>query len=316
MAARASGVERPPPLPKSNPAAFRPDARAAWGEVTGVLSLGRFLRARFEGISRAQADVLGLDPAPSRGAGPEDLHVRVWRAQESQRETFVRLLDLTPMWWESVPGELRISERYFIASVSRDRTAPRTADLWTFWETAPPFAAAITNFTRLVLSSGYAFPGTYLLHSSAFVLRDGRAVLFFGPSGAGKSTLGSIVVGAGYEPLSDDLNLVETPEDGRAWVQPFPWAGDFGPRRFHGLPSHRLAGIFRLEKGDRNEVRPLQPAHAVCGLAACSPFVNSEPERYGPLLDALGDLVRRVPVFTLRFRKDPGFLPLVEQALR
>lgn len=269
-----------------------------------------------EGISRTQAQILGIETGPSADPGAVDLRVRVWQAAESQRGTFVRMSDPIPMWWETVPGEIHIAERFFLASVSRDETTPRAADFWTFSETAPGFAAAITNFTRLVLSSGFSFPGTYLLHSSAFALRDGKAALFFGPSGAGKSTLGSFVVGAGYAALSDDLNLVEMPDDQDVFIQAFPWAGDHGPRRFHDIPSYPLGGIFRLEKGDRHEVLPLSQAQAVAGLASCSPFVNAEPGRYEQLLDSLEELVRRVPVFTLRFRKDAGFLNLVEEALR
>lgn len=295
---------------------WNPGARPAWGEVAAVLRLGRFLRAGLEGMSPAQAEVLGVAHGPSPVPTDVDLLVRIWRADESQRGAFVRMSDPTPMTWESAPGEIRISERFFLASVSRGMTTPRTADLWTFWETAPPFAAAITNFTRLVLSSGFSFPGTHLLHSSAFALGNGKAVLFFGPSGAGKSTLGSFVVGAGYEPLSDDLNLVELPDGQGVFIQAFPWSGDHGPRRFHDIPSYPLAGIFRLEKGDRHEVLPLRPAQAVAGLASCSPFVNAEPGRFEPMLESLGDLVRRVPVFTLRFRKDAGFLELVEEALK
>lgn len=287
-----------------------------WGAASGVLGLGRFFRIGVEGLSAAQAAQLGL-PADGPGTGGAlDLRVRVWRARESQRTGFVRASDPVPLRWESVEGELRIAERYFVAAVPPSPGPPREADLWTFWESEPQFPAAMSNFTRLVLSSGYAFPGTHLIHSSAFALGDGRAVLFFGASGAGKSTLGGIALGAGRTVLSDDLNLVEDREGEGTFVQPFPWSGDHGPRRWHDLPSYPLAGVVRLEKADRHEVLPLRPSLAAAGLAACSPFVNAEAGRYDRLLSSLEALVRRVPAFTLRFRKDPGFLDLVDEALR
>lgn len=287
-----------------------------WGSSSGILGLGRFFRVGVEGLSDAQARLLGLANAgPNAGIAP-DLRVRVWRAAESQRSEFVRASDPVPLRWVSVHRELRIAERYFLAAVPPASGPSRQADLWTFWETEPQFPAAMSNFTRVVLSSGFAFPGTHLLHSSAFELGDGRAALFFGPSGAGKSTLGTIVLGAGRTPLSDDLNLVEDREGEGTFVQPFPWSGDHGPKRWHDLPSFPLAGVFRLEKADRHEVLPLRPSLAAAGLAACSPFVNAEPGRFGALLASLEALVRRVPAFTLRFRKDPGFLGLVEEALR
>ena len=299
------------------PAAARGKAvgRVPWGRRSATLQLGRFLKAAFTGLCEGQEEVLtgGVGGAPD-DVPRTDLLVRVWRAEEAQRPEFVRFEDFVPIRWETRSDGLRIAERFFVAAVSP--SLPREADLWTFSDRGPQIAAAVTNFTRVVLSSGFAFPGTYLLHSSAFALKSGKAALFYGPSGAGKSTLGSFVVGAGYSPLSDDLNLVEMPDGGGVFIQPFPWAGDHGPRRWHDLLSYPLGGIFRLEKGERHEVAPLRPAQAVAGLASCSPFVNAEPGRYGQLLDSLEALVRRVPVFTLRFRKDAGFLDLVEEALR
>jgi hypothetical protein len=56
--------------------------------------------------------------------------------------------------------------------------------------------------------------GRMVLHASAVVAPNGRALAFTGPSGRGKSTLAGALLQAGYGPLSDDCLLLERRGDG------------------------------------------------------------------------------------------------------
>lgn len=63
----------------------------------------------------------------------------------------------------------------------------------------------------LVLSGG----GRLVIHASAVVLPDGRAVAFAGPAGAGKSSLAASMALAGCRLVTDDCLLLE--KSGRRW---------------------------------------------------------------------------------------------------
>lgn len=63
----------------------------------------------------------------------------------------------------------------------------------------------------LVLSAA----GRLVLHASAVVLPEGRAIAFAGPAGAGKSTLAASMARAGCAVASDDCLLIE--KRGRTW---------------------------------------------------------------------------------------------------
>lgn len=287
-----------------------------WGGHSRGVSLGHRVFARWEGLSAVQSDLLGPPDPASAPAGGAQLLVKVGRVDGSLRDDLVPLTSEFPVAWSRQGDRLEIRGRYSLATVVIRPTGEGLAEIRTVSDDRREFAESVTNFCRIVLAACYSSSGTHLLHSSAYSYRSGQTALVFGPSGAGKSTVGSIALGAGFEVLSDDLNVVDSRDASGVFVRAFPWSGTYGPRHWHGIPSYRLSGIFRLEQADRHEVEKLGAAQAVAGLAACSPFVNAEPGRYEELLDSLRGLVSRVPAFTLRFRKDPGFLDLVEKALR
>jgi hypothetical protein len=64
--------------------------------------------------------------------------------------------------------------------------------------------------------------GRPVLHASAVVLDDGRAIAFAGPSGRGKSTLAMAFYRAGYQLITDDCLLLERHADGVRAIPAYP----------------------------------------------------------------------------------------------
>ncbi len=103
----------------------------------------------------------------------------------------------------------------------------------------------------LVLSGG----GRLVIHASAVVLPDGRAVAFAGPAGAGKSSLAAAMISAGCRLVTDDCLLLE-PRGGRWRAVPsypglrlwpdmlarFAGGGRGGTGVAHYTSKRRLAG--------------------------------------------------------------------------
>jgi hypothetical protein len=229
-----------------------------------------------------------------------------------------RLLDpfhISPMEWRLENSLLSIRGRSFAADIDLESKGDLEIALWYLGEDREAFHGSVSNLLRIVLAIGRLSPCTLLVHSSSIVV-NGRVALLFGKSGAGKTTFGRLSREAGYTVASDDLNLLEILPKQSVLLQGFPFSGDYGPRTWAPAPLYPLAAIFRLEKSEKNEVVPLAKADAVAGLASCAAFMNGEPALMDELLGLLQDLVFRVPLYTLRFRKDHACLPLVEEVLR
>ncbi len=179
--------------------------------------------------------------------------------------------------------------------------------LWATTEAPGGFHGAIENFLRVVLAHAVLFEGGVLLHSAA-VVEAAAARLFVGHSGAGKSTVAGLAVASGRKVMSDDLNVV-LPGRGGFSLAGSPFRGDIGDRQESSFP---LMGIFRLEKGDRDEVRFIGEAEAVASLVACSPFVNHSPYLEESLWSNLGALAHSVPTKVLTFRRGGKFWDLLD----
>ena len=97
-------------------------------------------------------------------------------------------------------------------------------------------------------------------------------------------------------------------------VEKLPFAGDLGqtPCRSNRYP---LAGVFRLCKSDHNRLRPWSRGQAVAKALGCSPVVNDDPHRTGPLLDALERMTSSVPTRRLEFSLDGGALEILPEVL-
>jgi len=153
--------------------------------------------------------------------------------------------------------------------------------------------------------------GQIVLHSSA-VAKDGLAWMFVGDGGAGKTTI-AVELNGGRTPLSVDRTLVAFEEDGTAIAHSTP----FGDRNkdLPGPGQAKIAGIFFIEQADVHQVLPVSPWDATRLLLAQTIAPTRAQATVQKVMDAVGKLVDLDCCHRLRFRKDDGFWPLIDEAL-
>jgi hypothetical protein len=179
-----------------------------------------------------------------------------------------------------------------------------SAGLWVATEETGAFRGAFENFLRVLTAHALLLEGGVLLHSAA-VVSAGGAYLFVGPSGAGKSTISHASHSAGRTVVSDDLNVVTS----RFTLGGNSFFSEIGTRREGSFP---LRGMYRLEKGTEDALRPMGEAEALATLIACAPFVNHSRFLAHRLWSNLSALAGRVPGHVLTFRREATFWPLIE----
>jgi len=135
---------------------------------------------------------------------------------------------------------------------------------------------------------------------AAGVRRGQRAVAFLGRSGAGKSTLSGLLAGRPeLDRMSDDrIALRRVAGEFRAWGT--PWAGT---ERVAANESAPLAAIAFLHKSNETRLQPIDPS---AGLEQILPVASVPWFDREQMLSCLGfceDLLARVPLYELHFRK-------------
>ena len=146
------------------------------------------------------------------------------------------------------------------------------------------------------------FGGLYL-HASAVVL-DGKAYLFSGNCGAGKSThtrLWQQTFGSGAVVINDDKPALRR-IDGQWIVYGTPWCGKAG---IHCNLSAPLAGICYLKKAQHNAICRLSEREALQRILAQTIRKFQSVERLDMLMDLLGDLLIKIPVYELENLPEP-----------
>jgi hypothetical protein len=162
------------------------------------------------------------------------------------------------------------------------------------------------NYVRWMVAETVVRASGVVLHSAG-IARDGRAHVFFGASGAGKSTVTQL--SSPWPALSDDLVLLRK-EAGGWHACSTPFAGSY-PQHKKAGGSYPIAGLYMLQKSDRNAAHPVESLPVAVGmLAAAAPFL-SDRDRLDYLLPLLEDLCRQIPVFQLEFLKDASFWSVI-----
>ena len=134
-----------------------------------------------------------------------------------------------------------------------------------------------------------------MLHAST-VKFDGKAYLFSGPCGIGKTTHTKL-----WEENFPDAVVINDDKpalrliDGMWIAYGTPWCGKDSINKNDSAP---IAGICFLKKGDKNEIRNLEPIESI------PLFIGQTVRSLGPkgmnrMLELLDDILRKIPVYEL-----------------
>jgi hypothetical protein len=292
----------------ADPDRFPPDGERRWGrsELVADIVGGPY---RLLGLSAEQRTTLRQELPPVDGSSPQPPAVTI-TVHRASHGTFRQRQRGDPdpgLAIEYVGDRVHIAGWGTAATMHRAATPDVT--LWTCYERGPSFAGAVANALRVTTAYRLLSMGGVVLHSAGIVSNQ-RAHLFVGHSGAGKTTLSSQSLEAGRTVLSDDLNAVLT-ETGRVVVRQLPFAGDLGRGRV--VPgAHELHGLYRLEQGPVDRLRPLSRGAALATLASCCPGVNADPQVADRLVGNLDRVLDRLSMQVLTFRLDGNPWQVIE----
>lgn len=158
--------------------------------------------------------------------------------------------------------------------------------------------------TKILLTDGLFF-------HAAGIDDNGRGIIFIGHSGAGKSTLAAMWSGlSGVTAMNDDRMAVRL-IDGGAMCYGTPWPGSDGIARNHASP---LTAIVLPEQAENNAIQLVSVNAAPILLARTfMPWWDSSLIQRA--LSNITMLLARVPMYRLRFRRDPGVIDVVRSVL-
>lgn len=166
----------------------------------------------------------------------------------------------------------------------------------------------IAYFIRTVFALA-AFDQQKLLFHAAGIVHREKAYTFFGQSGSGKTTASRL--SKGKPVLSDDLLLLSPDVNGID-----VWATPFGRRRH---PDHSVAplrALLRLLQAPEDRVISMPPSEALAALVANSPVINADVARVPELMGWWSQILSRVPVYRLYFRKADTFWEVIDADIR
>ena len=153
------------------------------------------------------------------------------------------------------------------------------------------------------------------LHASS-VERQGGAYVFMGRSGAGKTTVAMLSQDAGGASLiREEFTCLGDFADGAplcAFALPFREKNRLSATRPAAVP---LRGLYWLEQADTDSVERISVPEQVKRLAMATSIGVRDEMFMSPALELGEQLVRRVPVRVLRFRKSAEFWQAIDEDL-
>jgi hypothetical protein len=305
----------PVAIDRSPEAALFAAGRPGFGSACLSLRIGPLVM-RLEGLSALQADavaeryrpfVAGGGPVASVVEGAADITVRIGPAGV---DAFLAppapgVHEIYRMEGRRDGGRLTLWTYEFAGSLD---AGGRRAELALVDPGGPLFFRGLENYLRILTAAFILEQGGFLLHA-ATVVRNGRAYVFFGPSGAGKTTV--TLLSPRDRVLSDDLTLVVPGSAGWAAAGiPFGLAHHRVPESTGTFP---IASFNRLIQAPVTWREPLPRSRALGEMLASLPFVMQETGQAGRALEVVAKALESVPVWGLRFVKDPGFWDVVEE---
>lgn len=125
--------------------------------------------------------------------------------------------------------------------------------------------------------------GRPVVHASAVMLDDGRAVAFAGPSGRGKSTLASAFYRSGCQLIADDCLLLEAKADGVQAIPAYPslrlWQDSLEALLDdEGVDVGRLAEMAHYTSKKQLLLKPGRGAEESCRPPLAALFLLGEPD--------------------------------------
>ena len=151
-----------------------------------------------------------------------------------------------------------------------------------------------------------------IVHAAGLVHR-GRGLVLAGVSGAGKSTIVRLAQGwKDCVAVSDDRLILRGDEAGSVTMHGTPWHGEAAVARNESAPAH---GLLFLEKGDRNEVRPISRRETLARLLPAASLPWYDPPHRDQGLLACDAVLRGAPAGVFTFRPEPGAVEALEAFL-
>ena len=178
----------------------------------------------------------------------------------------------------------------------------RTAQLR---QSANPYS--LDTVLRILHTLFLARQGGFLLHAAS-AIRDHRAFLFFGRSGAGKTTIARLAP-SDAALLTDEISYVRRQQSGY-FAHGTPFTGELGKSGEN--ISAPIAGLYYLVQAPRNNRTLMNPTEAVRALLESVLFFAEDPELVNLVFQSACDVVTRVPVYSLEFKRDQSVWDILE----
>ena len=146
--------------------------------------------------------------------------------------------------------------------------------------------------------------GQLATHTSV-IKKNNRVWLLAGRSGYGKSTASKLAEEKGWSKIQDDLAFLKN-----GFYQPaIDWSD---PAKKKSSAPLKISGIALLQQSNEHRLLPMDYKEAIIALGPIWGYPTlQDPQDW---LDMFDREMMEIPSFKLRFKKDAGFVRLLEEA--